>query len=459
MLPDRKSKFESKYELLFEAFLRPLAFTKYYLRKISTQRDPLPQQVVAQDDDNVSDISISNDILTVIIDGKSGILKGIQSNNFTVNIRQNFGYYTRGNSKPSGAYAMHTNGSDPVVIALNANVSVIRGNLSEEVVQEFTPWLKQIIRLYRDNNGVEFEWTVGPLPTDIDYEIISRFDTGFRSDGLFYTDSNGRQTLERKRHSRETWTLDTNELVSSNYYPTTSWLYIRDLLSDLQLTLLPDRTQGGTSLRDGSVELMIHRRLHHDDGYGMEEKLDEPGVDGKGLVVRGKHILYIDRIEDSMRNVKIISKTLFWRSLPLFIDMGDRSPQDFTEENKIAESLLIKTIDPSIHLLTLEELEENLLFIRLKHFLERNQTFDSTVSVVLSELFAGIEVLDAMETGLTATQSLPDVQQRKFKWNCRDCDGKYGNPLDDPQQFRATFTPNQIRSFVLRVKRISSNSI
>ena len=42
-----------------------------------------------------------------------------------------------------------------------------------------------------------------------------------------------------------------------------------------QLTVLVDRSQGGASLKSGVLELMVHRRLIHDDHRGVGEPLDE----------------------------------------------------------------------------------------------------------------------------------------------------------------------------------------
>ena len=66
------------------------------------------------------------------------------------------------------------------------------------------------------------------------------------------------------------------------------------------MSVLNDRTQGGSYLMDGSIELMVHRRLTH-DGNGGPFHIDEKGVDGKGLIVRGKHYLFFKPISESAK--------------------------------------------------------------------------------------------------------------------------------------------------------------
>lgn len=39
-----------------------------------------------------------------------------------------------------------------------------------------------------------------------------------------------------------------------------------------------DRTQGGSSLNPGEIELMIQRRILHDDNRGVEQALNETGM-------------------------------------------------------------------------------------------------------------------------------------------------------------------------------------
>lgn len=40
----------------------------------------------------------------------------------------------------------------------------MQGPLVEEVHQYYTPWISQIIRLYKGQNHIEFDWVVGPIP-------------------------------------------------------------------------------------------------------------------------------------------------------------------------------------------------------------------------------------------------------------------------------------------------------
>ena len=85
-------------------------------------------------------------------------------------------------------------------------------------------------RLYVGSLDVEVEWLVGPIPISdgIGKEIIAKYSADVESNGEFYTDSNGRQMLKRKRDYRPTWKLNVTEPVSGNYYPINSRMFIKD---------------------------------------------------------------------------------------------------------------------------------------------------------------------------------------------------------------------------------------
>lgn len=114
-----------------------------------------------------------------------------------------------------------------------------------------------MVRVYKHQQHVEFEWLVGEIPIEdhVGKEIFTRFETDIKSNGIFYTDSNGREMLQRRRNHRDTWDLNLQEPIAGNYYPVTAKIAIQDEFK--RLAILTDRAQGGSSLADGSMEIMV----------------------------------------------------------------------------------------------------------------------------------------------------------------------------------------------------------
>ena len=85
----------------------------------------------------------------------------------------------------------------------------------------------------------------------------------WNNQGIFYTDANGRQNLERIRNSRPDYNpgnASLEEPVASNYYPINSWISMSNQKDDRSVTLLTDRSAGASSITDNSIEVMLHRR-------------------------------------------------------------------------------------------------------------------------------------------------------------------------------------------------------
>lgn len=116
--------------------------------------------------------------------------------------------------------------------------------------------------------------------------------------------------MKRKIDTRESFNYTVTEPVSANYYPVNSHIYLKNPTGK-QMTLLVDRSQGGASLKDGHLELMVHRRLLHDDGYGVDEALNETAY-GRGLVVRGTHYLILTSgSSDGVRLARSLGQELY----------------------------------------------------------------------------------------------------------------------------------------------------
>uniref|UniRef100_A0A1I7X606 Glyco_hydro_38C domain-containing protein n=1 Tax=Heterorhabditis bacteriophora TaxID=37862 RepID=A0A1I7X606_HETBA len=155
--------------------------------------------------------------------------------NTTYNFRQGFFYYKgMGNStQPSGAYIFRPAVQEAVAVAGTIKIDVIKGNLVEEVRQTLTPWLSQIIRLYKNSTHIEFDWVVGPIPKEenrepISKEVVTRYFTDIHSEDIFFTDANGRQMMRREVNKYSSFKYDNTEPVAGNYYPISNRIYIKD---------------------------------------------------------------------------------------------------------------------------------------------------------------------------------------------------------------------------------------
>ena len=131
---------------------------------------------------------------------------------------------------------------------------------------------------------------------DLGKEIVvtwAMIDETFDNENTFYTDSNGLEMQTRILNERPDFTLVTDEFASSNYYPINSALAIRSPSTNMQLTIMNDRSQGGSVLSNGVIELMQNRRLLHDDGRGVGEPLDETNTLGWGIQVNTRYFVQL----------------------------------------------------------------------------------------------------------------------------------------------------------------------
>jgi hypothetical protein len=133
--------------------------------------------------------------------------------------------------------------------------------------------------------GNRIEWEVGPLSPYFGQEVVLIIKTDIENGGKFFTDSNGFNWIDREVDQRKGYTYNVTDPVSANFYPVVGGIGISDEKSTLVVT--PDRSVGGTSLRKGEVQIMVHRRLIADDGKGMNEPLDERDEHWQGIVVKG----------------------------------------------------------------------------------------------------------------------------------------------------------------------------
>ena len=105
-------------------------------------------------------------------------------------------------------------------------------------------------------------------------EVILRYSSGLQSKGKFETDANGREMVPRLINGRSPSypAFVENEPVAANYFPVNSMIALND--GAAELVVLTDVSQGGASLAEGELELMVHRRLQADDSRGVQVRVD-----------------------------------------------------------------------------------------------------------------------------------------------------------------------------------------
>ena len=132
----------------------------------------------------------------------------------------------------------------------------------------------------------------------------------------------GMEMQQRIYNYRPTWNLSVNQPVAGNYYPINSAIYIEDSTTTERLTVTNDRAQGGASILNGEIEIMVHRRLLYDDARGVGEPLNETNPwNTEGLVQYMTHIFQFSKpgiIESRQREIQFATDqpTQFWIGIP-----------------------------------------------------------------------------------------------------------------------------------------------
>jgi len=240
------------------------------------------------------------------------------------------------------------------------------------------------------------------------------------------------------------------EPVAGNYYPINTAAYIRDESRNVQLTILTDRSQGGGSVVDGDLEVMLHRRLLADDGRGVGEPLNETAF-GHGLIIKTRHYVFFDTPDSSSITHRFRAEQLANPLIPLF------SNDSSYGSKHIGNYSAFSSLPPNIHLQTLQQLDDQHYLLRLNHLFEsdENPSYNGPVTVSLSSIFFGeLGVSSAQEVSLSANQPVGD--KKPMEWIVNN---KNQRNIVMPQpaherkfegdDYSITIYPMQIRSFIL----------
>ncbi|CAG2167933.1 unnamed protein product [Oppiella nova] len=467
-IPERVSK--ARDELVFEAEVPALGFATYLVHQNSVNSGSVAP-VVRKITDSFSAKANSFDVM---FDKTGKVLALRLKSGQTVGLTQDFAYYksmpgnnTRPELRASGAYVFRPDGQSIAYNNSEFEAKVVETPALTEVHQKINSYISQVIRVHRDRDYVEFDYVCGPIPVlsdGVGKEIIARFATNLTTNAVFYTDSNGRQLMRRERNRRPTWPLTVTEPIAGNYYPVNTRIALKDELQALQMTVLNDRAQGGSSMTDGAIELMIHRRTLFDDRFGVNEAINETGVGGQGLVIRGQMRVMLSSIETSAEQHRELAQRLYMEPLITF-GRYNGTQEEYLKDYKTKYSALTQELPKNVHLLTLEEWTGSngtVVLLRLEHFYQSNESRSLSAPVVLSldRLFAPFVISEAAEQTLGANEGV-DALKNRFKFNVKtdEKDLFVKNVLQFSDELNAinvneltvTLNPMEIKTFIIKI--------
>ncbi|KAH8419560.1 hypothetical protein KR222_006062 [Zaprionus bogoriensis] len=462
----------TQHELVFQATVEKIA--NFYIRVVPSPKNAAKHTLkrfeqihsikqklskVQPRDDESDEVVVQNSLVKLVFLNSTGRLRRIEMNGVSDEVEQFFAIYkgARGDNgaserRSSGAYIFRPDG-EIIELEDKIELTVYDGDRVKEVHQNFNEWISQVVRIYEGVNRVEFEWLIGPIPNNDDTgrEIVTRFKSGVASKGTFYTDSNGREMLKRQRFEREYFSPDMTEPVSGNYYPVTARIAVQD--DNKRVVLLNDRAQGGTSLHDGQLELMLHRRLLNDDAFGVGEALNEEQY-GTGLIARGKLFLVLNSASAKATQAERIAQheihLPFWKFFSNSNTASAVKPQQIPDFSDFPQS---------VNLLTLEPYSSTELLLRVEHFMD--ETEGHIVSFNIRHIFDTLGGKSIRETTLDGNMALSDLKRFKFnhdgtvpqsspEYFTTPFEPLSANASDDSSKFSITLHPLQIRTFIIR---------
>lgn len=311
-------------------------------------------------------------------------------------------------------------------------------------------------------------------------EIVLQFSSGLASKGTFYTDSNGREMVKRVRNARGPSypPLEVNEPVAGNYYPVNSMISLDD--GKTEMAVVTDVSMGGSSMADGELELMVHRRVMNDDHRGVQEPLNEtmcgcndigavPGSMGAnghegdggcecaGLTMRGTAYLILDSIAEAHATRRTLIETL---NFPPTLAFTQGSVP------KANSTALSAELPPNVKLLTVtsnyKSFNDGQVLLRLAHMyaVDEHPTLSQPVTVDLTKVFGktGLKVTAATEMTVTGNQPKATFEARRHVWTTEDATGgkmhRSEHPFDirfplDTKAMTVTLRPMECKTFMV----------
>jgi len=265
-----------------------------------------------------------------------------------------------------------------------------------------------------------------------------------------WSSSKGSETTDRGRITPSLSLLqgDSTTLQAyyffSNYYPMNAAAYIKDTNQNIQFTVLTDRSRGVSSLQDGQYENMVHRRLLVDDARGVGEPLNESNI------VRTTELLVVQHPSTSARLYRPLALTL--ANPPVLAFSTAPSVDSWRLKYRNTFAPMANALPPNVHLLNFKTRMDGTVLLRLTHLfaLGEDHEFSRPVTVDLSALFPGMQLVEATELTLSANQPKSEVHRLVWKTATDASDNTGLESIPIAADYKVVMNPMDTRTFSIR---------
>ncbi len=382
-------------------------------------------------------------------------LKGVELEGPKETLKIGLGWYEgmRDHGQNDGAYIFRPDGdlhtmeyAGPAQYLTGPVVQEIRQSFRDNSTKTTDAWGHIEFRFYADRGGLDYEWTVGPIPSGDSRtkNVVVRIAADDLDSGKeFWTDSNGRDMLQRTRMTAAQ-VPGGQEGIAANYYPIVASIAIRD--NEKELSLLTDRAQSAASLSSGEMEVMVHRRTLVDDSRGVGEALDETDCGCRAsecpkcppLTARGLHSLVLAGSAQPRREAQQYHQD------PIVLAFQEvKAPQKMKPFSMVAGAF-----PPNVQLLTLKQMSDGVL-VRVAHTYQfgEDDKLSAKASVDLQTLFPGTSIAHIDEMNLSGNQ----LRTSEFDGERR---GLALGASDLASDTSVELGPMEVRTFLVKLKGI-----
>jgi len=175
---------------------------------------------------------------------------------------------------------------------------------------------------------------------------------------------------------------------------------------------------------------MVHRRIPINDSSSLAEALNETAF-GKGLVVRGKHLLIIDTPNNSAIVHRTNAQQLYMQPISTFA-LTNISYANYSTSYRQTWSALVDTMPRNVHLLTLDQLGSKQYLVRVEHFFElyEDAIYSQPIQIDLQQLFHSLgQITDVTELILTA--NMPLAEMNRLNWTTTEHESSHWNAIGE----------------------------